>query len=153
MNSQSSTKMRKHLYLFGAIEFVLRKINVWAVAIKISLATEFRDYGPPLATYYLLLISHTGPDECNRRMIHTICPCKVHKDILHCSLVSQPYFSLFLVPPTGNKEKYGWLARLIALSDRVLVHNLAAKCLSVRLVGCGLQKSNQKLAAQKSQGS
>ena len=40
------------------IEFVLRKINVWAVAIKISLATEFRDYGPPLAIYYLPLISH-----------------------------------------------------------------------------------------------
>ena len=58
MNSQSSTKMRKHLYIFGVIESVLRKINVWAVAIKMSLATEFRDYGPPLATYYSLLISH-----------------------------------------------------------------------------------------------
>ena len=31
MNSQSSTKLSKH---FGVIEFVLRKINVWAVAIK-----------------------------------------------------------------------------------------------------------------------
>ena len=41
----------------------------------------------------------------------------------------------------------------IALSDRVLVHNFAAKSRSVRLVGCGLQKSNQKLAAQKSKGS
>ena len=33
------------------------------------------------------------------------------------SLASQPYFSLFPVggargPPTGNKEKYGWHARL-----------------------------------------
>ena len=104
--------------------------------IKLSLATEFRDYGPPLATYYLLLISHTDPDECNRCTNNIICSCKVHRDILHCSLVSQPHFSLFHTPPTGNKEK----ARLTALSDRLLVHNFAAKCRSVRLVGCGLQK-------------
>ena len=34
----------------------------------------------------------------------------------------------------------------------MLVHNFAAKCLSVRLVGCGLQQRNQKLAAEKSKG-
>ena len=42
----------------------------------------------------------------------------------HLSLASQPYFSSFpvggarvfslpLAPPTGNKEKYGWLVRLV----------------------------------------
>ena len=29
----------------------------------------------------------------------------------------QTYFSLPLAPPTGNKEKYGWLARLFVDQD------------------------------------
>ena len=45
------------------------------------------------------------------------------------SLASQPYFSLFLVgaPPTGNKEKYGCIAGLVALSPGSLLFRFSRR--------------------------
>ena len=33
----------------------------------------------------------------------------------------QTYFSLPLAPPTGNKEKYGWLARLNSTMSDIMI--------------------------------
>ena len=116
---------RNHFVKWGtSIKAAQRCISICMILVSLSFRKKSLTVaikGQPLATYYLLLIWHTDSP------IPDECNRHVNED-------------MSLQGSQGH----------IALSHWVLVHNFAAKCLSVRLVGCGLQKSNQKLAPQKS---